>query len=200
MIVNTANTIVWRWENTHAFGANLPDEDPDGNAQLFEYHPRFPGQYFDRETNMHYNYFRYYEPEIGRYVSPDPIGLMGGINVYGYVEQNPLSLIDPTGEAPPEIAGIITATVAACRAAASGVSKLISNLTKKNTPNIDPNKLDHIFGQPKHNLDGLLKQFSFQEKAFNAIQKATEGTDRSQRFRGNFETSVKVGTENIKVR
>lgn len=80
------------------------------------------------------------------------------------------------------------------------MSKLVSNLTKKNTPNIDPNKLDHIFGQPKHNLDGLLKQFGIQEKAFNAIQKATEGAARSQRFRGNFETTVKVGTENIKVR
>ena len=41
--VNTANTIVWRRENSYAFGANLPDEDPDGNAQLFEYHPRFQG-------------------------------------------------------------------------------------------------------------------------------------------------------------
>ena len=72
----------------------MPDEDPDGNAQLFEYHPRFPGQYFDKETNLYYN-FRYYEPETGRYISPDPIGLAGGINIYGYVEQNPLSLIDP---------------------------------------------------------------------------------------------------------
>ncbi len=97
-IVNTANTIVWRWENSHAFGANLPEEDPDDNAQLFEYHPGFPGQYFDKETNLHYNYFRYYEPETGRYISLDPIGLAGGINVCGYVEQNPLSLIDPTGE------------------------------------------------------------------------------------------------------
>ena len=43
VIVNTASTIVWRWKNTHVFGANLPDEDPDGNAQLFEYHPRFQG-------------------------------------------------------------------------------------------------------------------------------------------------------------
>lgn len=75
----------------------MPDEDPDGNAQLFEYHPRFPGQYFDKETNLYYNYFRYYEPETGRYISPDPIGLAGGINIYGYVEQNPLSLIDPYG-------------------------------------------------------------------------------------------------------
>ncbi len=97
VIVNTANTIVWRWENTHPFGANLPDEDPDGNAQLFEYHPRFPGQYFDKETNVHYNYFRYYEPETGRYISPDPIGLAGGINIYGYGGQNPLGMIDPYG-------------------------------------------------------------------------------------------------------
>ncbi|WP_292916078.1 RHS repeat-associated core domain-containing protein [Nitrosomonas sp.] len=97
VIVNQTNTIVWRWENTHAFGANLPNEDPDGNGQLFEYHPRFPGQYFDKETGLHYNYFRYYEPETGRYLSPDPIGLMGGINIYGYVGQNPLRFVDPYG-------------------------------------------------------------------------------------------------------
>lgn len=113
MIVNTANIIVWRWENTHPFGANLPDEDPDSNAQLFEYHPRSPGQYFNRETNLQYNYFRYYEPETGWYVSPDPIGLAEGINIYGYVEQNPLSFIGPIGEiliAPIIIGGLIGAT------------------------------------------------------------------------------------------
>ena len=77
-IVDQSNTPVWRWENTHAFGANLPDEDPDGNSQPFEYNPRFPGQYLDKETNLHYNYFRYYEPETGRYISPDPIALAGG--------------------------------------------------------------------------------------------------------------------------
>jgi len=103
VIVSQSNTPVWRWENTHAFGANLPDEDPDGNSQLFEYHPRFPGQYFDRETGLHYSYFRYYEPETGRYISPDPIGLAGGVNVYGYVEQNPLSLSDSDGLLPDAI-------------------------------------------------------------------------------------------------
>jgi len=97
VIVDQGNTIVWRWDNTHAFGANLSDEDPDGNAQLFEYNPRFPGQYFDQETNLHYNYFRYYEPETGRYISPDPIGLAGGTNVWGYGLQNPLKWIDPLG-------------------------------------------------------------------------------------------------------
>ena len=97
MIVNTNNTPLWRWDNVHAFGANLPDEDPDGNAQLFEYNPRFAGQYFDRETALHYNYFRYYEPETGRYLSPDPIGLAGGVNVYGYASADPLIYSDPYG-------------------------------------------------------------------------------------------------------
>ncbi len=102
VIVNQGNNAVWRSENSHAFGSNLPDEDPDGNSQLFEYHPRFPGQYFDKETNLHYNYFRYYEPETGRYISPDPIGLAGGLNVYGYVLQNPLSYTDPDGLVAPD--------------------------------------------------------------------------------------------------
>ena len=97
VIVNSRNTTVWRWDNVHAFGANLPFEDPDNNGQTFEYNPRFPGQYFDKETNLHYNYFRYYEPETGRYISADPIGLAGEMNVFGYAEQNPVSLIDPFG-------------------------------------------------------------------------------------------------------
>ncbi len=88
---------MWRWEDSHAFGANFPDEDPDGNGELFEYHSRFPGQYFDKETNLHYNYFRYYEPEMGRYISTDPIGLAGGVNIWGYGLQNPLRWIDPFG-------------------------------------------------------------------------------------------------------
>ncbi|WP_244071229.1 polymorphic toxin type 37 domain-containing protein [Nitrosomonas sp. PY1] len=94
VIVNQSNT-PGRWDNVHAFGANLADEDPDGNAQLFEYNPRFSGQYFDKETSLYYNYFRYYEPETGRYISPDPIGLAGGVNVYGYVNGNSMSHRDP---------------------------------------------------------------------------------------------------------
>jgi RHS repeat-associated protein len=58
---------------------------------------RFPGQYFDTETGLHYNYFRDYKPEIGRYVEADPIGLVGGINLFVYVGNNSINALDPRG-------------------------------------------------------------------------------------------------------
>src|SRR3990172_11280329 len=57
----------------------------------------FPGQYYDQETGLHYNYFRYYDPTTGRYVTPDPIGLEGGINLFVYVANNPVNSSDPEG-------------------------------------------------------------------------------------------------------
>lgn len=57
---------------------------------------RFPGQYADTESGLHYNYFRYYDPETARYVSADPIGLAGGYAPHSYVP-NPLTWLDPLG-------------------------------------------------------------------------------------------------------
>jgi RHS repeat-associated protein len=93
LIADDQQRTVWRWDNTDPFGGNPPDENPSGLG-TFEFPLRFPGQYADRETNLHYNYFRDYDPGVGRYVQSDPIGLMGGLNNYAYVEQNPLRFVD----------------------------------------------------------------------------------------------------------
>ncbi len=75
---------------------------PFGEAEI---HPkssivnnfRFPGHYYDEETGWHYNYHRYYDPNAGRYLTPDPIGLLGAINLFTYVGNNPINLFDLMG-------------------------------------------------------------------------------------------------------
>jgi len=57
---------------------------------------RFQGQYYDTETGLHYNRFRYYDPDVGRFTSKDPIGLLGGDNLYMYAP-NPMGWVDPLG-------------------------------------------------------------------------------------------------------
>lgn len=65
---------------------------------------RLPGQYYDQETGLSYNYSRDYNPKIGRYIQSDPIGINGGVNTFGYVGANPLLFRDPYGENPGALA------------------------------------------------------------------------------------------------
>jgi len=86
---NTSGVQVWSWDSD-AFGVGVPTGTAEVNL-------RCAGQYFDAESDLHYNWNRYYNPATGRYVSSDPIGLGGGINTYGYAGANPAMYVDPEG-------------------------------------------------------------------------------------------------------
>lgn len=98
MMTDENQDVVWK-ADYNPFGEATVDEDPDGDGKMVTNNLRFPGQYFDEETGLHYNKHRYYDPGIGRYITSDPIGLDGGLNTYGYVSGNPIRYTDPTGEA-----------------------------------------------------------------------------------------------------
>lgn len=91
VITNQNQQVVW-----------MGDYEPFGKvatnaSNSIEIFSRFPGQYLDPETGLYYNYFRDYDPSIGRYIESDPIGLRGGINTYAYALMNPNAFTDPNG-------------------------------------------------------------------------------------------------------
>ena len=97
MIANQQGTTVWKWDQAEPFGATGPNADPDGDGVSFDFPLRFPGQYADRETGLSYNFFRDYDPTVGRYVQSDLIGLRGGLNTYSYASGSPIIWTDPFG-------------------------------------------------------------------------------------------------------
>ena len=85
LIQDQSGNAVWRNDNTEPFGDSVPNGDPNNAGVVFDFPLRFPGQYFDRETGLAYNWMRDYDPSVGRYVQSDPSGLLGGGNTYLYV-------------------------------------------------------------------------------------------------------------------
>jgi RHS repeat-associated protein len=89
------NQLRWRWDR-HPFGTGTVNANP-ASLGSFTFNLRFPGQYFDTETGLYYNMHRYYDPQGGRYVTSDPIGLAGGLNTYAYAASSPTMFTDPSG-------------------------------------------------------------------------------------------------------
>ena len=87
---------MWRWDQGEPFGDSPVDETPSGLG-AFDLPLRLPGQYYDAESGLHYNYFRDYNPSIARYGESDPIGLRAGLNSFLYVTANPLRNFDDSG-------------------------------------------------------------------------------------------------------
>jgi len=86
------NSLMWRWD-PDTFGSASP-------SGTLTYNLRFPGQYALSQSGLNYNHFRTYDPQMGRYIESDPIGLNGGINTYSYALSNPISNVDPLGLRP----------------------------------------------------------------------------------------------------
>jgi RHS repeat-associated protein len=93
---NAQGQLVWQ-ARYEAFGAARVNEGTSSNTQNFALHLRLPGQYFDAETGLHYNRQRYYDPQTGQYLTPDPLGHPDGLNPYAYVRFNPMGYVDPDG-------------------------------------------------------------------------------------------------------
>ncbi|RZI32750.1 RHS repeat-associated core domain-containing protein [Pseudomonas orientalis] len=83
------------WQASYRVWGNTIRETREP-SYIEEQNLRFQGQYLDRETGLHFNTFRFYDPDIGRFTTPDPIGLLGGLNLYAY-GPNPINWIDPLG-------------------------------------------------------------------------------------------------------
>ncbi|MFJ2773631.1 DUF6531 domain-containing protein [Streptomyces sp. NPDC087300] len=94
-LIDETGEIAWRARST-LWGTTTWDSGAAAYTPL-----RFPGQYFDPETGLHYNHFRYYDPQIARYLTQDPLGLAPGPNPASYV-RNPLTWVDPLGLTPCE--------------------------------------------------------------------------------------------------
>ncbi|OQR34104.1 type IV secretion protein Rhs [Pseudomonas sp. Bc-h] len=83
------------WQARYQVWGNTIEEQRE-RYFVEEQNLRFQGQYLDRETGLHYNTFRFYDPDVGRFTTPDPIGLLGGLNLYQYAP-NPIGWVDPWG-------------------------------------------------------------------------------------------------------
>ncbi|MDD2022910.1 RHS domain-containing protein, partial [Pseudomonas putida] len=92
-LTDSVGNAIWRSDFK---GWGQPFDEWHSLQQASEQNFHRQGQYYDRETRLHFNTLRFYDSDIGRFATTDPIGLSGGLNLYQYAP-NPLTWIDPLG-------------------------------------------------------------------------------------------------------
>jgi len=169
-VTDASQNVVWRAQNL-AFTRNVTVAGVTLNLG-------FPGQYYDAETSAWNNGFRDYKSGLGRYIESDPMGLGGGINTYVYVGNNPLNYVDPLGLVNPDQPSPVTALENAILEGnvdqiemleeAAGVSD--NGALSRAAANA--NKINHIFNDPGHKLDAVVKACGSKGKALKQITDA----------------------------
>jgi RHS repeat-associated protein len=123
---------------------------------------RFQGQWADEETGFYYNRHRYYDPAMGRYITQDPIGIRGGMNLYAYAGGDPVNYVDPEGLFIPALLALfavvdvlVVLDVLAVIAGAAAIACLASNKETLDKQDVLPIiGLVPIVGEPADMLDG----------------------------------------------
>jgi RHS repeat-associated protein len=164
------NVLMWSWYSD-PFGTDAANENPAG-AGTFKYNLRFAGQVFDGQAGLHANGFRdCYDPAIGRYCEPDPIGLAGGsMSPYAFVGGNPLSRTDPLGLIPPspQIAleeAILSGNVEAIQTlmeageiSSSAAERAIADIAIKKNSTGDINLLAKLFNRNRRAINDAIHE------------------------------------------
>jgi len=170
VITNQSQQVVW-----------IGDYEPFGKVasnanNSIEIFSRFPGQYLDNETGLYYNYFRDYDPSVGRYIESDPIGLGGGINTYAYVGGSPIMNFDFYGLSPEDVVRLQTA-----------FNATVNNMTANGLrhPNVffnawGRNLYDATNGSIGNNYQSCVQQSDSMEDVFNQLGNSNSMDDNWQ--------------------
>ena len=165
----------WSWV-AEPFGNSEPVEDPLGLGSL-RINLRMPGQYFDLESGLAYNWHRAYDASTGRYTQSDPIGLEGGINTYSYVGSAPTMFTDPRGLTTPSRPMPKGPELQQCPDPCSLIDKAIEDLvaslkTNWNAMYFDTKLYDNAYSIPNVNVTGTKTTWVGHLDNFYSVQRA----------------------------